>query len=268
MRDLHFAHWHSAGMTSRSLIRVQGRTLSGAELAGIQVLIDEHPEWSRHRVAKELCQQWKWRTPVGQLKTFAARSLLLKLAERHQLRLPPVLLGGLTRRVSEDWRKRHGWGLELLETFVEMDRFTGTAYFVFQPVGWALAETVARETAFECQRQQAGVQAGQGGKEREEISWVEILSEDILVAGNAVVRVETGGVGCGAQEKARTHRTHAPIAGREHAGSIVHAVTGAGLSAGPQPKWSQRLVSDANRGGILRAQWRGLKRHGRGGAAE
>lgn len=281
VRDLPFAFWDSAGMTSKSLIGVQGRTLSGAELAGIQVLIDEHPEWSRHRVAKELCQQWKWRTPVGQLKTFAARSLLLKLAQRHQLRLPPIrvecrrvpwglgrlegrtpgarpaaeliesslaslqplqwqvashgsaerehalaclrehhylgcnrpvgvhliylvrdaqgrdlavhlvgaaawqcaardryigwsgaarqvglprianhsrflilpwvrvphlashLLGGLTGRVSEDWRKRHGWGLELLETFVEMGRFTGTAYRAanWQQVGHTTGRT-------------------------------------------------------------------------------------------------------------------------------
>lgn len=281
MRDLPFPFRHSAGMTSNNLIRVQGRTLSGAELVALQVWIDEHPDWSRHRVAKELCQQWEWRTPVGQLKTFAARSLLLKLTQRHQLRLPlirpeyrrvpwglgrleartpgagpsaeviesslaslrplqwqvatrgsaerehalaclreyhylgcnrPVgvhliylvrdaqgrdlavhlvgaaawqcaardrsigwsaaarqaglprianhsrflilpwvrvphlashLLGGLTRRVSEDWRRRHGWGLELLETFVETGRFAGTAYRAanWQPVGQTTGRT-------------------------------------------------------------------------------------------------------------------------------
>lgn len=216
-------------------------------------------------MAKELCLRWDWRTPRGQLKTFAARSLLLTLAQRHDLRLPAVrleqrrapwgvrplearaaapppgepiesslrslqpvdwqmglrgslereralaylreyhylgcnrpvgvhliylvqdvhrrdlavhlvgaaawqcaprdryvgwsaatrqanlfrianhsrflilpwvrvphlashLLGELTRRVSADWRVQHGWSLELLESFVDSSRFTGTAY--------------------------------------------------------------------------------------------------------------------------------------------
>jgi hypothetical protein len=76
-------------MCLNGLIRIQGRDLGAAELVGVQSLIDEHPDWSRWRIAKELCQQWGWRTPRGQLKTFAARSLLIKLAERHGLRLPP-----------------------------------------------------------------------------------------------------------------------------------------------------------------------------------
>ena len=64
--------------------------MSGSQVAEVQVLIDEHPQWSRHGVAKELCERWDWRTPAGRLKTFAARSLLLKLEQRHELRLPPV----------------------------------------------------------------------------------------------------------------------------------------------------------------------------------
>jgi hypothetical protein len=77
-------------MIANNCLRVQGRNLSHNELVELQVLIDEHPHWSRHGVAKELCQRWNWRTPSGRLKTFAARSLLLKLAQRQQLRLPPV----------------------------------------------------------------------------------------------------------------------------------------------------------------------------------
>jgi hypothetical protein len=77
-------------MIANDCIRVQGRRLSGRELAELQVLLDEHPQWSRHGVAKELCQRWDWRTPAGRLKTFAARSLLVKLAQRHGLRLPPL----------------------------------------------------------------------------------------------------------------------------------------------------------------------------------
>src|ERR1019366_3263706 len=34
----------------------------------------------------------------------------------------------LARRLSVDWPARHGWRLELLETFVETGRFKGVAY--------------------------------------------------------------------------------------------------------------------------------------------
>ena len=77
-------------MLSNHFLRVQGRSMSAAERVELQHLIDEHPDWSRSRVAQELCQRWDWRTPLGQLKTLAARSLLLKLAQRYELRLPPV----------------------------------------------------------------------------------------------------------------------------------------------------------------------------------
>ena len=92
-------------MISNNCIHAQGRTLSTGELLAIQVLIEEHPDWSRHRLAKELCQRWEWRTPAGQLKTFAARSLLRKLAQRHQVELPSVRPE--CRRVP--------WGLNRLE---------------------------------------------------------------------------------------------------------------------------------------------------------
>ena len=268
MRDLHVCPPSLPPITTpTSLIRAQGRTLTLAQLGDLQHLIDEHPDWSRHRIAKELCQRWLWVSALGQPKTFAARSFLLTLALRGQLRLPAVrsekrrvapwglgsihppisappvpavpiesrlenlrplhwqlaghgsqerqralaylreyhylgcnrpvgthliyliadaqgrevaihlvgaaawqcaprdrfigwstavrqcqlhrianhsrflilpwvkvphlashLLGQLTRRVSQDWQAQHGWRLELLETFVERDRFAGTAY--------------------------------------------------------------------------------------------------------------------------------------------
>lgn len=248
-------------MKTQDPIRVQGRSLSAAELGEIQHLVDAHRNWSRHRFAQELCCRWEWYTPLGKPKTFAARSLLLKLAQHHNLRLPPVraayrrqpwglgkpepvassalietdlarlqplhwqlgppsspeqhralaylrqyhylgcnrptgahllylvqdaqgrdlavhlvgaaawqcaardrylgwssgqrranlhrignhsrflilpgvrvgqlashLLGGLTRRIAQDWPEQHGWRLELLETFVEVGRFEGVAY--------------------------------------------------------------------------------------------------------------------------------------------
>ncbi|MDO8616605.1 MAG: DUF4338 domain-containing protein [Dehalococcoidia bacterium] len=88
-------------VTHDIVLSVQGRRFSDAELLALQQRIDAHPEWSRHRVAKDLCERWEWRTALGQLKTFAARSLLLKLAESHGLRLPEVRAAN----------RRHPWGL-------------------------------------------------------------------------------------------------------------------------------------------------------------
>ncbi len=91
LRDLLGFLGQALGMCSESaIIQVQGRRVLVSELEQIQQLIDEHPDWSRHRIAKELCRQWHWQTPLGQLKTIAARELLLKLAQRHGLRLPAV----------------------------------------------------------------------------------------------------------------------------------------------------------------------------------
>ena len=83
------------------VITVQGRCLDAAQLLEIQQLIDGNPDWSRARVALELCQRWEWRTALGQFKSFAARNLLLKLAQRYDLRLPPL---------REAFR-RHPWGM-------------------------------------------------------------------------------------------------------------------------------------------------------------
>jgi hypothetical protein len=38
------------------------------------------------------------------------------------------LLGLLARRVSHDWQHKYGHRIYLLETFVEQERFAGTAY--------------------------------------------------------------------------------------------------------------------------------------------
>src|SRR5262249_36817546 len=47
--------------------------------------IEDHPQWSRKRLACELCKHWGWRDHRGRLKDFAARSLLLKLAAQGAL---------------------------------------------------------------------------------------------------------------------------------------------------------------------------------------
>jgi hypothetical protein len=71
-------------------MRVQGRGVDGAQLEWLREWIEEHPQWSRKRIAQELCQQWNWRNEQGRLKDFAARSFLLKLAAQGRIKLPAL----------------------------------------------------------------------------------------------------------------------------------------------------------------------------------
>lgn len=68
----------------------QGRVICAADISWLQAWISEHPEWSRYRIAQELCKVWSWQTSMGHLKDFAARSFLRKLSERNLIALPPI----------------------------------------------------------------------------------------------------------------------------------------------------------------------------------
>jgi len=72
----------------KKTIICQGRKLSTDDLDWLKTLIKDHPTWTRHGLCKEICHYWQWRTATGQLKTFAARSLLLKLEQRDLVKLP------------------------------------------------------------------------------------------------------------------------------------------------------------------------------------
>lgn len=68
---------------------VQGRPIGPAELALIRTLRQAHPPWHRTRLSRELCVRWHWCDGAGRPKDMAARSLLLKLAARGLITLPP-----------------------------------------------------------------------------------------------------------------------------------------------------------------------------------
>jgi hypothetical protein len=74
-------------MTAPELI--QGRLVTPDDVEQIATLIASHPTWSRRRVSETLATAWAWRTPTGQLKDMAARTLLLKLDARGLVTLPP-----------------------------------------------------------------------------------------------------------------------------------------------------------------------------------
>jgi hypothetical protein len=70
-------------------ICLQGRTLSGDDLAAVRALIAEHPDWHRTSLSHHLCELWNWRNGAGRLKDMAARTRLLKLQARGLVELPP-----------------------------------------------------------------------------------------------------------------------------------------------------------------------------------
>ena len=70
-------------------IRVQGRTLTGDDLAALRALIARHPDWHRTALSLHLCEPGNWRNSAGRLKDMAARTLLLKLHARGWIELPP-----------------------------------------------------------------------------------------------------------------------------------------------------------------------------------
>ena len=70
----------------------QGRRVSGEQLLWLGQWITDHPQWSRKRLSRELSQEWDWRNGRGQLKDFAARAFLEKLAARDLVVLPALQL--------------------------------------------------------------------------------------------------------------------------------------------------------------------------------
>ena len=86
VRDSDDPLWQSWGVPETETI--QGRRISGVQIAQIRELIEKNPEWSRWRVSQALAQSWEWCAASGQLKDMAARALLLKLHERGLIRLP------------------------------------------------------------------------------------------------------------------------------------------------------------------------------------
>jgi hypothetical protein len=70
-------------------IELQGRVWRACELEAIRQWVAQNPRWSRYRLSRQLCVDWDWIRPNGQLADMAARSFLNKLHERALIQLPP-----------------------------------------------------------------------------------------------------------------------------------------------------------------------------------
>ena len=69
-------------------LTIQGRRLSAAQLQDLRQWVGANPHWSRWRLSRELATRWDWRNGAGVLKDMAARTLLVKLAQRGLISLP------------------------------------------------------------------------------------------------------------------------------------------------------------------------------------
>ncbi len=109
--------WQGLGVEAELVL--QGRRITPCEVEWLARWIEEHPEWSRKRIARELCARWQWTDGLGRVKDFAARSLLLKLEGRGLIKLPALQLQ--KRRPPrpsptwESWKEPARWNSALAE---------------------------------------------------------------------------------------------------------------------------------------------------------
>jgi hypothetical protein len=68
----------------------RGQRFGGEEIAFIRQFIREHPELSRWKLSRLLCETWQWKQANGALRDMVCRGLLLALDRAGEIQLPPV----------------------------------------------------------------------------------------------------------------------------------------------------------------------------------
>ena len=81
-------------------LKIQGRLLTESDVNEILEFLNEHPNWNRSRLSRELSELWNWRRLDGQIKDMACRELLRKLESRSLIKLPPRQCPGPGRALS------------------------------------------------------------------------------------------------------------------------------------------------------------------------
>jgi hypothetical protein len=67
---------------------IHGRTITAEDVTAINELVQDHPDWSRRRLSRELCVNWNWSNAKGQLRDIACRTVLLRLHRAGEITLP------------------------------------------------------------------------------------------------------------------------------------------------------------------------------------
>jgi hypothetical protein len=80
--------------------RYRSRDISSEEILFIRKLIRDHPELSRWKLSRQLCEAWQWKQANGALRDMLCRGLLLMLDRAGEIQLPPVRRGVRNRLVE------------------------------------------------------------------------------------------------------------------------------------------------------------------------
>lgn len=70
--------------------RYRGQTISSEQIAFLRQFIAAHPDSSRWKLSRQLCEALGWKQPNGALRDVVCRGLLLMLERAGQIELPPV----------------------------------------------------------------------------------------------------------------------------------------------------------------------------------
>src|SRR5579863_9409236 len=68
----------------------RGQSLSDEQIAFLRKYITDHPELSRWKLSRQLCEAWQWKQANGALRDMVCRGLLLTLDRAGEIQLPPV----------------------------------------------------------------------------------------------------------------------------------------------------------------------------------
>src|SRR5580692_9084062 len=68
----------------------RGQRFGDEEIVFIRQFIADHPELSRWKLSRQLCEAWQWKQANGALRDMVCRGLLLMLDRAGEIQLPPV----------------------------------------------------------------------------------------------------------------------------------------------------------------------------------
>src|SRR5271170_8294959 len=68
----------------------RGQRFGGDEIVFIRQFIADHPELSRWKLSRQLCEAWQWKQANGALRDMVCRGLLLMLHRAGEIELPSV----------------------------------------------------------------------------------------------------------------------------------------------------------------------------------
>jgi hypothetical protein len=131
-------HYLSYGNTVGENLKYLLRSRTGRPLAA---LLFGAAAWKC--AAREAWIGWSGRQRQDHLPLIANNTRFLVVPWVRVPSLASHALGLAARRISRDWQRKYGHGIELLETFVEAERFRGTCY---RAAGWQHAGTTTGRT--------------------------------------------------------------------------------------------------------------------------